>query len=81
MYAARLGPHLIVCLPLGFSLPNAEPPHSPTLLQGGARRQRVAGFDFNVAGVQAQDGDTHVKTEEKETFCQNFLRWYRHPVA
>ena len=26
MYAARLGPHLIVCLPLGFSLPNAEPP-------------------------------------------------------
>ena len=55
--------------------------HSPTLLQGGARRQWAAGFDFNVAGVQAQDGDTHVKTEEKETFCQNFLRWYRHPVA
>ena len=43
-------------------------------LQGGARRQQAAGFDFNVAGVQAQDGDTHVKTEEMETFRQSFLR-------
>ena len=47
--------------------------HSPTLLQGGARRQWAAGFDFNVAGVQAQDGDTQVKTEEMETFRQNVL--------